>query len=88
MWVVSNQQQRATQAFRHVGRIIQSQNEMEVSKMGGGGIHKEMMQVSQVVSSVRPELGTCGENKRRESETGRRWNLIWPPDLGPEEEQV
>ena len=51
MWVVSNQQQRATQAFRHVGRVIQSQNEMEVSKMGGGGIRKEMMQVSQVVSS-------------------------------------
>ncbi|MXQ96793.1 hypothetical protein E5288_WYG021015 [Bos mutus] len=29
MWVVSNQKQRATQAFRHVGRVIQSQSEME-----------------------------------------------------------
>ena len=51
MWVVSNQKQRATQAFRHVGRVIQSQSELEVSKMGGGGIRKEMMEVSQVVSS-------------------------------------
>lgn len=48
---MSNQQQRATQAFRHVGRVIQGQSEMEVSKMGGGGILKEMMQASQVVSS-------------------------------------
>lgn len=37
---------------------------------------------------MRPELGTCGESKRRESETGRGWNLIWLPELGPKEEQV
>ena len=64
---MSSQQQEAVQGSRHVGRTIQSQSGMEVSKLGEGGeISKEVMQASQV-SEVRPELGTCGENKRRDT---------------------